>query len=82
MDVFFFIEDDVLLENSNGVWNKVYSSIKKELDGELCYNKKFLKAKIRYYSGEATNFHDKEVSKVGYNYTYLAVISIDFVLKN
>ena len=43
--------------------------------------KKFLKTKIRSYGQEATDFHDKEVPKVGSNYTCLTVILIDFVLK-
>ena len=33
------------------------------------------------YGDVATDFHDKEIPKVGSNYTGLAVILIDFVLK-
>ena len=80
MDV-FFIEDDELLETYNSIWNRACNIIKKELDCELICNKKFLKTKIRSYSNEATDFHDKEVPKVGPNYTCLEVISLDFVLK-
>ena len=42
------------------------------------HNKKSLKNKIKCYGDESTDFHDKEVPKVGSNYTYLAVILIDF----
>ena len=43
---------------------------------------KVSKTKIKSYGDEATEFHDKELSKVGSNFTCLEVILIDFVLKN
>lgn len=52
----------------------------RELDCEIMYNEKIMKAKIRLYGAEATDFRDKEVSKVGSIYTYLAVIVLDYVL--
>ena len=73
MDVFFF-ED----EEYNGFWNKV--SIKKELDCKLIYSKKIMKTKIRLYGDKTKYFHDQKIPKEGSNYTYLAVIIIDFVL--
>ena len=80
MDV-FFIEDDELLEIYNGIWNKVSNSIKKELDCEPIYNKTFVKTRIKSYDHEATDFHYNEIPKVCSNYTCLAVISLDSVLK-
>ena len=45
--------------------------------------KKFLKTKIKSYGDEAIDLHDREVPKAGTssNYTSLAVIFINFVLK-
>ena len=43
--------------------------------------KKILKTKIRYYGDEATDFDDKGVPKVGSNYSSLAVILLDSILK-
>ena len=80
MDV-FFIEDDEFLENYNRIWNEVSNSIRKELGCRPINNKKFLKTKIRSYGGEATDFHNKEMPPLGSSYTYLAVISINFVSK-
>ena len=34
------------------IWEKIKDSIKKELDTELVYNKKYLKGKIKYYDGK------------------------------
>ena len=77
----FLIEDDELVKKYNDIWNKVSNSIKQELDCKPIYTKKFLKAKMKFYGDEATDFHDKEIPKVGSNCTSLAVILIDFVLK-
>ena len=46
------------------------------------YNKKFLKTKIRSYCNESTDFHDKKVPKLDFNYTCLAVVLLDSVFKN
>ena len=37
--MYFLIEDDDLLEKCNTNWDKTSADIKKELDGELVYNK-------------------------------------------
>ena len=41
----FLIEDDVLLERYNNIWEKVSSYIKKEFDNEQVYNKIYLETK-------------------------------------
>ena len=63
--MYLLIEDDILLEKYNTIWDKVSSDIKRESDSEPVYNKKLLKTKIKSYSDEATDFHDKEIPKVG-----------------
>ena len=40
MDVFFFIEEDDLLQIYYTIWVKVSADIKKEFDNELFYYKK------------------------------------------
>ena len=47
---------------------------------ETTYNKRYLKTKMKSYGDEVTDFHDGEIPKAGSNYTYLAVILIDFFL--
>ena len=42
---------------------------------------KNLKTKTKSYGQEATDSYEKKVPKVGSNYTCLAAMSIDFVLK-
>ena len=78
--MYFLIEDDELLQKCNTIWNKVNADVKKGLDTELVYIKKFLKTKIKSYSDEFTDFYDKEIAKVDSNHTCLAVFSSDSAL--
>ena len=57
----FLIEDDNLLEKYNTFWDKISADIKKELDSEPVYNKKFLKTKIKSHGDEVTDFYDKKI---------------------
>ena len=43
--------------------------MKKEFDSDSICNKIILKTKIKSYGDETTDFHDKEIPKVGFNYT-------------
>ena len=54
---------------------------KKNLIVNLFTIKHFKNNKIKSYNDEVTDFHDKEVPKVWSNYTCLAVMLIDFILK-
>ena len=75
------IEDKELLKRFNNIWNKTSISMKKGFDSEPIYNKKFLKTKIKSYDMRLQTFMIKFFSKISSNYTFLAVILIDFVLK-
>ena len=58
--MYFFIEDDELLEKYNTIWNKVRADPKNELDTEPTYNKEFLKTKIKSHGDKVTDFYDKK----------------------
>ena len=79
--MYFLIQGDDLLEKYHNIWDKVSTDIRKEFDNKSVYNKEYLKAKIKSHGDEVTDFYDKEISKIDPNHTYLAVISLDFVLK-
>ena len=55
--------------------------MKKEFESRPIYIKTFMKTKIKASDNEATDYHHKEILKVGSSYTCLAVILIDFILK-
>ena len=51
------IEDDGSLEKYNTIGDKVkFADIKKKLDSEPVYDKKFLKTKMKSHSDEVTDF--------------------------
>ena len=70
--MYFLIEDDDLLEKYKTVWDNVSTGIKKP-----GFNKSFLKTKTKSYGDEAIGFYNKKISKVGFNHTCIAVITID-----
>ena len=45
----FLIQDDELSEKEDEIWKEVSKSIKKELDIEVTYNEKYMKAEIKPY---------------------------------
>ena len=45
--MYFFIEDDDLLEKYNTIWDKVSADIKKEFGSKPTYNKKILENQNR-----------------------------------
>ena len=79
---FFFIKDHKLLEKYSAILEKVRDSLKKELDSEPVYNKKYLKGKINSYNGKIkANFHNSKMPKEDSQYICLSVIWIDSVFR-
>ena len=56
--------------------------MKKELNSSANYKKTLMKTKIKSYTGKNTGFHDQGMFKVDSSYVCVAVILIDFSLKN
>ena len=80
--MYFFIEGDSLLRKYNTTWDKVSADIKKEFDNKTVYKKQYLKAKIKLHDAEVAVFYDNEIPMVDSNHSSLAVISLDFIIKN
>ena len=55
--------------------------LKNNLIASLSIITNFLKTKIESHSDEATYFYNKKIAKAGFNYTSLAVISLDSAVK-
>ena len=75
--MYFVIEDDVLLEKYNTIWDKVSTDIKKEFDSKPVYNKHFLKTKIKSHDDKVTDFYDKNIPKLDSYHTCLALVILD-----
>ena len=70
--MYFFVEDDDLLEKYNTIWDKVSADIKKEFDGKSVYDKEFLKIKIKSHGDKVPDFYDKKIPKVDSNHTFFS----------
>ena len=83
--MYFLIEDDDLNlkieddEKYNTIWDKVSADIKKKINKEPVFF--VFKNKKKSHGDEVTDFYDKEIPKVDSNHTFLAVITLDYVLK-
>ena len=61
---------------------RLRNNIKTEFDSQLAYNKKYLKAKIKYFNGKInTNFHNNKIRKKGSQCICLLVILTSSVFK-
>ena len=56
--MYFFIEDDDLLEKQNTIWDKVSTDIN-EINSKPVYIESFLKTKIKPHSDKFTDNYDK-----------------------
>ena len=61
--MYFWIQDDDLLETYNTIWDKTSAGITKKFDSEPVYNKNILKTKIKSYGDEVTSFYGKNIIK-------------------
>ena len=66
----------------NKIWGKVSNIIRKEFDSKPVYNEKYLKSKIKSYTGKInTNFHNNKIPKEGSQCICLSVMLIDSVYR-
>ena len=79
--MYFLIEVDDVLENYNTIWDKVSVDIKKGFDGEPVYYKNYSKTKVKCHGDEVKNLCHKKISRLDFNHTCLAVITLDSALK-
>ena len=79
--VYFFIEDDNLLEKYNNIWDKVSATIKNKFDSESVYDKNYFKTKIKSHGHKITDSYDKKIPKFDFNHTCLAVLAWILLLK-
>ena len=77
----FMINDEKLLTKYNKIWDKVRNLFKKGFDSEPLYNNKYIKTKIKLYSGRInTNFQVNKIPEKGARSVCLSVILLDSLL--
>ena len=78
----FLIKDEKLLEKCSEIWKKISNVIKNEFDSRPVYNEKYLKSKIKSYTGKSTQIFTtiKNQEKI-LNVFVISVILIDSVYR-
>ena len=74
----FIVKNDDVLDKYNEIWDKIKGKSSKKFHSTPVYDKKYIKAKIRQFSGVIkTNFLGDEIPKEKVHYTCIACITID-----
>ena len=78
----FMIKDDNVLDKYNKIWDKIKNKLSVKFHSKPVYDQKYLKAKVREFDGMIkTNFLGNKVPKENINYTCIACVTIDSVMR-
>ena len=78
----FLIKDDEVWEKYDKIWDVIKNKLGIKFHSEPVYEYKYLKTKVREYDGVIkTNFLGNGVPKENMNYTCIACITIDSVMR-
>ena len=81
-NLFFFIKDEEVGEKYEQIWDVIKNKLKIKFHSLPVYDKKYLKTKVKEYDGVIkTNFLGNGIPKENMHYTWIACITIDFVMK-
>ena len=76
------IKDDDVLDKYSESWDKIKNKLSIKFHGEPVYDEKYIKAKVRKFDGVIkTNFLGDKAPKENENYTCIACITIDSVMR-
>ena len=78
-NVSFVIKDYDVVDKYNRIWNKIKNMLNINLHSMSVYNEKYIKAKVREFNA-LIKLGDK-IPKENVHYTYIACITIDFVMR-
>ena len=78
----FLIKDDKVWDKNDKIWDVIKDKLDINFHSELVYEYRYLKAKLKEFDGVIkTNFLGNDVPKENMNYTCIACITIDSVLR-
>ena len=76
------IKDDDVLDKYNEIWDKIKNKLSIKFHSEPVYDEKYIKAKVRKFDGVIkTNFLGDKAPKENENYTCIACITTDSVMR-
>ena len=78
----FVIKDDDVLYKYNEICDKIKEALSFKFHSMPVYDEKYIKAKVREFNGVIkTNFSNDKIPKENMNYTCIACITIDSVMR-
>ena len=76
------IKDENVLDKYNKIWDKIKETLSIKFHSKPVYDQTYIKAKVREFDGVIkTKFLGDEIPKENMQYTCIACITIDFVMK-
>ena len=81
-DMSFMVKNDIVLDECNEIWDKIKERLYIKFHSSPVYDEIYIKAKVReFYGVIKTNVLGDEVPKENKQYTYIACITIDSVMR-
>ena len=78
----FIVKDDNVLDKYNKTWNRIKEKVNIIFHSVPIYDETYIKAKVREFDGEIKkNFLGDEIPKENMDYTCIACITIDSVMR-
>ena len=78
----FLIKNSKVCEKYEDIWDVIKNKLNIKFHSEPIYENKYLKTKVREFDGNTkTNFLGNNIPKENTNYTCIACITIDSVMK-
>ena len=78
----FMFKNDDMLDKYNEIWDKIKETLNVKFHSMSVYDEKYIKAKVREFNGVIkTKFLGDEIPKENMDYTCMACITIDSVMK-
>ena len=81
-NISFLIKDDNVLDKYNEIWSVIKNKLGIKLHSEPVYDQTYIKTKVREFDGKIkTNFLGNDVPKENMDYTSIACVTIDSVVR-
>ena len=81
-DMSFMVKNDIVLDECNEIWDKIKERLYIKFHSSPVYDEIYIKTKVReFYGVIKTNVLGDEVPKENKQYTYIACITIDSVMR-
>ena len=78
----FLINNNFVLNKCNEIWDKIKEKLSIKFHSEPVYDQTYIKTKVREFDGKIkTNFLGNDIPKENIQYTCIACVTIDCVMR-